>query len=233
MNPEYGIRRPSVAFCMSQEMQRKKLLIFDLDGTLIDSIVDLTEAVNRMRATFGMGELAREQVRGMVGRGARNLVERALPGIGAEEIEKGLAFFLAYNQEHLLDNTRLYPGVEETLRLLNGQDRVMAVISNKNTDLCRMILSACGVDSLFRTILGADAVAEPKPSPQPLLMLLKEFSISAPEGLMIGDSINDISAGKAAGMQTVGCTYGYGWPDELTDSDWKIDSFRHLLDLPI
>ncbi len=217
----------------AESMPNYTLLIFDLDGTLIDSLADLTEAVNHVRTLFSLPTLTQMQVRGMVGQGARNLIEKALPGAEEYELDKGLQLFIDYNHSHLLDNTTLYPGVKDTLRQLREQGRTLTVVSNKNTDLCQLILDNLGIGYYFSTVLGADALAERKPSPLPLLNLMQHYRNEVHTTLMIGDSINDISAGRAAGVATVGCSFGYGDTSELADANWQIDSFPKLLLLPI
>jgi phosphoglycolate phosphatase len=210
-----------------------KLIIFDLDGTLTDSLPDLTDTTNYMLARFGRLALAPEQVRQLVGQGARNLVGRAMTGASAEEIEDALGIFLAYNEAHIADKTRLYPGVIDTLDRLQAARRDMAVISNKNVLLCRKLLSLLGIDGYFGAVLGADSLLFRKPSPEPLLKLIRDFGVSAVETVMVGDSINDIAAGKGAGVVTIGCTYGYGDISELAEADCRIDCFADLAGLPI
>ena len=212
---------------------RIKLIIFDLDGTLIDSLADLTDATNHMLAIFRRKSLASEDVRRLVGQGARNLVERAMPDAAADEVERGLAAFLSYNAAHLADRTRLYPGVRETLARLQAAGTTLAVISNKNEDLCRKILELLGIDSCFAAVLGADSLPFRKPSPEPILKLLRDFEVTAGSAVMVGDSCNDIIAGRDAGVITIGCTYGYGDMDELADADYRINSLSDLIHLPI
>lgn len=214
-------------------MQPIELIIFDLDGTLTDSLADLTAATNRMRRHFGRTELSLEQVRQLVGQGSRNLVERALPGASPEEIEQGLGVFLAYNDAHIADKTRLYPGVAETLAALQGRGKQLAVISNKNVALCRKLLAVLRADGYFAAILGADSLPFRKPSPEPVLKLLADFGVSPQLAMMVGDSINDIAAGHGAGVVTVGCSYGYGDAVELSGADYRIDTFAGLLELPL
>ncbi|MCM2357695.1 MAG: HAD-IA family hydrolase [Geobacteraceae bacterium] len=209
-----------------------KLIIFDLDGTLSDSLADLTDAVNQMLVCFDRPLLAAEQVRGLIGRGAGRLVEKALPGATGEEVERGLRIFLDYNDAHIVDKTRLYPGVKETLDRLRADGREMAVISNKNVALCRKLLALLGIGGYFADVLGADSLPFRKPSPEPVLKLLRDFGVEAREAAMVGDSINDIAAGNGAGVLTVGCGFGYGYASELADADYLVQAFPELLTLP-
>lgn len=214
-------------------MQKIKLIIFDLDGTLSDSLADLTDATNQVRRHFDMADLTAEQVRKLVGEGARKLVERALPGASEGEIEEGLGIFLAYNETHIADKTRLYPGVKEVLNELKKRGKLLAVISNKNVALCQKLLAILGADGYFAAVLGADSLPFRKPSPAPILKLLADFSVPADEALMVGDSINDIAAGRGAGVTTVGCSYGYGDEGDIAGADYRITALPELLELPI
>ncbi len=214
-------------------MEKIRLIIFDLDGTLIDSLDDLAAATNHMLTSLGRKTASREQVRGYVGQGARRLVEKAMPNAVPEEIEIGLSLFLDYNEEHIVDRTRLYPGVRETLNTLRDTGVAMAVVSNKNVALCRKVLITLDAESYFATVIGADSLKFRKPSPEPLLMVLRDLGIPSGQAVMVGDSCNDIDAGRAAGVPTIGCTWGYGDPRELKDAEYLIDSFPEILDLPI
>lgn len=214
-------------------MNKIKLIIFDLDGTLTDSLADLTDAVNHMRAALGKEALSAAQVRKMVGQGARKLVERALNTEVPADVEQGLRLFLSYNDLHIAYKTTLYPGVVETLSVLAAQGKRLAVISNKNAALCRKLLDVLSISQQFEYILGADSLPERKPSPVPILKVLQDSGVSVGQTVMVGDSINDIAAGKGAGVITVGCTWGYGDPEELIEADYRIGSFSELLKLPI
>jgi phosphoglycolate phosphatase len=214
-------------------MKNIDLILFDLDGTLIDSLDDLTNATNHMLLSLGRTAATREQVRGYVGQGARRLVERAMPDAATEEIERGLSLFLVYNEEHIADRTRLYPGVVETLTALRDAGMTLVIVSNKNVALCRKVLTALGADKFFACVIGADSLPERKPSPEPLLKVLRAFDVPPTRAVMVGDSINDIAAGKAAGMITIGCTFGYGDMEEIGDADYLIDSLPELLELPL
>ena len=208
-------------------------VIFDLDGTLVDSLADLADATNRMLASFDRPQLGLLQVRQLVGQGVRRLVERAMPGASAEEVERGIEIFLSYNEAHIADRTVTYPGVAEILDLLAQQRVPMAILSNKNVSLCRTLLEALGIGRYFADIVGADSLPFRKPAPEPVLHILRRFDVAPSAAVMVGDSINDISAGKGAGTMTVGCRYGYGDSDEIAGADYLIDSLPELLGLPI
>jgi phosphoglycolate phosphatase len=209
------------------------LVMFDLDGTLIDSLDDLASATNHMLTTLGRAPATLAQVRSFVGQGARQLVARAMPDAAAAEIEQGLALFLTYNSEHIVEQTRLYPGARETLAALRAAGFTLAVVSNKNTALCRTVLKALAAEEFFTCVVGADSFAERKPAPEPLCKVIAMCGTTAGWSIIIGDSINDIAAGQAAGVVTVGCTFGYGGLAELADADFRVDSLAELLQLPI
>jgi len=209
-----------------------KLIIFDLDGTLVDSLDDLTDSTNAMLRRFAKGELTRREVRLLVGQGAKRLVERAMPAASAEDVEEGVQLFLAYNDAHIADKTRLYPGVKETLSIFGKQSR-LAVISNKYEAHCHKLLAVLGVAEHFCQVMGVDSLPFRKPSPEPLLKMMADCGVTATETVIVGDSSNDIMAGKGAGVVTIGCTYGYGDLSELTDADYRVDRFAELIDLPL
>ena len=151
-----------------------------------------------------------------------------MPGASDEEVDAGLRIFLEYNESHLADKTCLYGGVAQTLELLARNGYRMAVISNKHEKLCRKLLELLGVEKYFADILGADSLPFRKPSPEPLLKIMADLGFSSTETIMVGDSINDMGAGKAAGVRTIGCTYGYGTREELMDADYLVNSFAEL-----
>jgi len=214
-------------------MSAIKLLIFDLDGTLIDSLPDLTDATNQMRQNFRLAPLSQEEVRRLVGQGARSLVARALPSATPAQVEEGLEIFLNYNLAHIADKTRPYPGVAETLKVLADKGIPLCVLSNKNVALCREVLSNLGMAQYLPAVFGADSFPFRKPSPEPVLALLSEFKVATRECVLVGDSINDMAAGEGAGVVTVGCSYGYGDNSELASADYLVEDFPSLLQLPI
>jgi len=202
--------------------------LFDLDGTLVDSLGDLSDAVNHMLAGFGRPSLTVAAVRRLVGKGAHNLVRRALDTESRDDIARGLELFVAYNRDHIADKSLLYPGVPEALHQLAECGIRMAVISNKNEALCRLVLEALGIAGRFESICGGDTFPEMKPSPLPLLRVVERLGIAAHEAAMAGDSINDVQAGQQAGITTIGCTWGYGEVEELTGADHRAASFRDV-----
>lgn len=206
--------------------------MFDLDGTLVDSLEDLTDAVNVVLSDFNRAPLSSAEVRLLVGKGQRSLVKRALGTESLEEIERGLGIFVEYNAAHITDKSRLYPGVLETLETLEALAAMrtrMVVISNKQECLSRLILERLRIDRFFEAICGGDTFSEMKPSPLPLIQVMERFGVQAAETVMIGDSINDFQAGKQAGVTTIGCSWGYGSSEELREADLLINSPNELV----
>lgn len=198
--------------------------LFDLDGTLVDSLDDLTDAVNHMLAGFGRPSLTVSSVRRLVGKGAHNLVRRALETDSEEAISRGIELFVAYNLNHVADKSALYPGVRETLHRLTECGIRLVVISNKHETLCNLIMETLGISRQFEIICGGDTFPEMKPSPLPLLRVMERLGIAPHETVMIGDSINDIQAGREAGVTTIGCAWGYGGAEELAGADHRAAS---------
>lgn len=207
------------------------LVIFDLDGTLVDSLADLAASVNFMRAGLTLPPLTVEQVRNAIGKGARNLVTRCLPE-GDERIEPALKIFLEHNEKNLAVNSTLYPGMRELLSALDRAGIAMTVVTNKNSLHSRLLLTTLGIDSCFREILGGDAVKNCKPSPEPLLEAIARCGASAATTVMIGDSINDFAAAAAAGVRSIGCRFGYGEAWEFEQATVCIESATEFLPLP-
>ncbi len=184
------------------------LLVFDLDGTLIDSKVDLALSVNATLAHAGRAPLDHETVFSYVGDGAPTLIRRALgPRATDQQVEDGLQYFLAYYREHMLDNTFLYPGVREALDEF-AESKELAVLTNKPVRFSRMILEGLGVGSHFRRVYGGNSFETKKPDPQGLNMLMQEFQTPKERTLLIGDSSVDVLTARNAGTACCGVTYG-------------------------
>lgn len=201
---------------------------FDLDGTLVDSLQDLTDAVNHVRGAFSRSPLPEDSVRLKVGKGARNLIEQILPDHAHADIDRALDLFLEFNTQHIADKSRLYPGIPKTLHELAARDIKMAVISNKHEELSRLILRELGIHDLFENICGGNTYPESKPSPLPLLKEAEKLGCAPFECVMIGDSINDIEAGKRARITSIACTWGYGSRDELAGADRFVHTPQEL-----
>ncbi|GAB3392879.1 phosphoglycolate phosphatase [Azotobacter armeniacus] len=191
-----------------------KLAMFDLDGTLVDSVPDLAAAVDRMLVQLGRAPAGVERVRLWIGNGAPVLVRRALAGslehtqVDAAEAETALALFMeAYADNHAL--TRVYPGVPETLDWLHEREVQLALITNKPERFLPELLADKGLDSYFRWIVGGDTLPQQKPDPAALLWVMSKAGVAAEEALFIGDSRNDVLAARAAGVACVALSYGY------------------------
>jgi phosphoglycolate phosphatase len=210
-----------------------RLVVFDLDGTLVDSSQDLAAAVNEaLRGLFPEAPaLTLDEVRSFVGSGASVLVSRSLARAGlAASVDTVLPVFLAAYRRRLLDRTRLYPGVEEALDGLGAC--TLAVLSNKPGDLSREILERLGIARHFFRVYGPQDVPARKPDPAGLLRIAAEAGLPPEQGVMVGDSAIDVRTGRAAGMATVGVRYGYD-PEGLAAEppDFLVDDLRGLLRL--
>jgi phosphoglycolate phosphatase len=193
------------------------LLIFDLDGTLVDSRLDLANAVNAMRSHLGMSALPNERVYTYVGNGAPLLVRRSLGDRATEEeCRKALAFFMEYYGAHALEYTTLYPGVRESLDRFRGAGIRMAVLTNKPAAISRQMLEGLGVGGHFFRIFGGDSFRQKKPDPIGVETLMQEAAVDRAHTMMVGDSAVDVATARNAGIACCGVTYGFQ-PDSLRD----------------
>jgi phosphoglycolate phosphatase len=193
------------------------LLIFDLDGTLVDSRLDLANAVNAMRGHLRMSGLTNERVFTYVGNGAPALVRRSLGEQATEDdFRKGLDFFMEYYGAHDLDYTTLYPGVRESLDRFRDAGKRMAVLTNKPTVMSRHILEGLGVSGHFFRIYGGDSFEQKKPNPIAVEALMREAGVDRAGTMMVGDSAVDVATARNAGIPCCGVTYGFQ-PETLAD----------------
>jgi phosphoglycolate phosphatase len=219
-----------------------KLLVFDLDGTLIDSRQDLCNSVNATLANFGLPELTDQVIAGFIGDGAATLIRRALavpgelPGALDERFfQEAFDYFLSYYRAHKLDFTMVYPGVMESLEALktlpDGSPRRMAVLTNKPVGPAVAICEGLGLSPYFFAVYGGDSFATKKPDPLGLVTLMQEAGVAPEETLMIGDSEVDVQAARNAGVWSMGCTFGLSpetvlvaGPDVLVDhaGEWAV-----------
>jgi phosphoglycolate phosphatase len=208
-----------------------RLVIFDLDGTLVDSKQDLCNAVNATRRYLGLEALPDSLVASFVGDGAPVLIRRAMgPSATRAQLEEALAYFLGYYREHMLDCTRDYSGVRPALEELRRRDVAMAVLTNKPVRFSRDMLSGLGLAPFFFQVYGGNSFEEKKPHPIGVETLIRECQAARESTWMVGDSSVDILTARNAGVRSVGVTYGIK-PESLreTPPDVLIDT---LADLP-
>jgi len=209
-----------------------QLVIFDLDGTLIDSRLDLIHSVNAMLRHLGRPELPGDVVASYVGDGAPMLVRRALGDPKDEKVlNDALEYFLAYYKKHKLDHTTVYAGIPEVLQQIqsNGSQRKMAVLSNKPVNPSRAIVDALGLGRFFTHVYGGNSFETKKPDPLGIRTILKEAGVTPEQALIVGDSSIDVLTGRNAGLATCGVTYGFAphtlgevQPDVMVDSPQEL-----------
>jgi phosphoglycolate phosphatase len=209
------------------------LLVFDLDGTLADSLADLANAANFACRQLGLPGHSPEAIRGMIGGGERKFMERVVGPGNQALMEECLSLYLAYYSRHCGDLTRLYPGVSETLARL--APKKLAVLSNKLQALTEEVLRVTGILTHFAAVRGGGTNLPLKPSPEPLQALLREVGADPARTLMVGDKTADILAGRGAGTLVAAVTYGYGESAELAAAspDFLLSQFAQLLDLVV
>lgn len=186
-------------------------ILFDLDGTLIDSRADLAKAVNLTRADLGLHALEPERIVAFVGEGVRRLLTRALPEC-PERLEEALEHNHQHYSAHLLDETRLYPGVAEALGRLKTRGFRLAVVTNKPRPFTDLILDGLGLSGYLSAVVGGGDCPRLKPDPAPLFLALKQARGEAQASWMVGDHFTDLEAGRRAGLATCYCRYGFGDP---------------------
>jgi phosphoglycolate phosphatase len=212
-----------------------KLVIFDLDGTLIDSRLDLVHSVNAALRHLGRPELPDELIASYVGDGAPMLIRRTLGADADNEAlaRQGLEYFLSYYKEHKLDHTTVYEGMKEALATIrnarNGVPRQLAVLSNKPVIASRAIVEALGLAEFFGVVYGGNSFASKKPDPEGAWAILRETGARPQETLIVGDSGVDVCTGQNAGLWTCAVTYGFA-PHTLESAkpDVEVDSPQEL-----
>ena len=216
----------------------KKAIIFDLDGTLIDSSPDLALAVNHMLETLKRDRFTTDTIHYWVGNGAEMLVKRALSG--AREIDenldralvsKALAIFLDFYAKNLAVKTVPYPHVPQTLQQLKEHGYTLAIVTNKPFEFVEPILETLELTAFFELHLGGNSLEERKPHPMPLLYVCNALGVSVEESVMVGDSKNDILAANACNMQSIGLSYGYNYGENINTHNPSVvfDNFADII----
>ena len=207
-------------------------MIFDLDGTLIDSRRDLANAVNATRAHMGLGPLDNQQVYSYVGNGAPELIRRSLANAaGDAEVSSATEFFLGHYRAHVLDCTTLFPGVQESLERLHRAGKRMAVLTNKPEGMSRAIVEGLGAAGYFFRVYGGDSLETRKPDPMGAAALMKEAGSTRATTVMVGDSSVDVVTARNAGIACCAVTYGFQ-PETLAHPapDLLVDHMEQVAD---
>ncbi|KRG33332.1 phosphoglycolate phosphatase [Psychrobacter sp. P11G3] len=216
----------------------KQLLIFDFDGTLIDSVPDLADATNAMLTTLGKDTYPIEMIRNWIGNGSRLLVERALVGkvevaegeLTVEEADHAEQIFFEAYQNLSGSKTVAYPDVDNGLKKLHAAGYTLALVTNKPIRFVPKILQSFGWQDLFSEVMGGDSLPVKKPDPTPLLHVCETLNVSVEQSVMIGDSRNDMLAGQNANMDTLGLSYGYNYGQDIRELN-PTEAFDHFADL--
>ena len=211
-------------------------VFFDLDGTLVDSVPDLTAALNVMLQQLDLPEREEAQVRTWVGNGMDNLIRRALVGdmdgsrADPTLFARAKPLYKAAYAEHISVYSALYPGVRDGLTALHAARIPMACVTNKPAEFARPLLDRLGIGEFFTTVVGGECTPHPKPAPDALLLCAERLSVSITQGLMVGDSLNDVGAARTAGCPVVCVPYGYNHGYDIRDAqpDAVIDSIADL-----
>jgi len=211
-------------------MKNIRLFIFDLDGTLVNTLEDITSSVNFTLQKLGRPVLPMDTVRQYVGDGITMLMTRALGG-RSELLEDAKGIYMVHHSRNLVVRTRLYPGVKETLEHFRGLP--MAVVTNKAAEFTLPVLEELGIRPFFRTIIGADAGLPLKPAPDAFIRIMKDLDVPKDLTVVVGDGTTDIKAGRAAGITTCAVTYGFRSEEELRRAgpDHVIHAFSELSSL--
>ena len=214
-----------------ETLSKIQLLIFDLDGTLVDSEEDLTASVNAVRTQMGFEPLPRKTICSFVGNGVTTLIQRAMGSSASDEdVQKAVALFLAYYRLHMLDHTIPYPGVHEALEEL--KDRKLAILTNKPVRFSRDLVGGLGMAHYFSFIYGGDSFEQKKPASVGVVKLMNDTGFSETQTMIIGDSDTDVLTGRNSGILSCGVSYGIGSHTlESTPPDLKIGDLRELVPL--
>ena len=214
-----------------------KLIMIDVDGTLVDSVPDLAYCIDEMMQKLGLQKWGETKVRHWVGNGIPKLVERALTGKLEgrpikEVFDKAYPIFLDLYEDNTAERSYLYDGVREGLDYLKSQGYQIGCVTNKSEQFTHPLLKVLGIFNDFKIIISGDTLAKRKPDPMPLLYCAEHFNLKPEECLMLGDSVSDVKAARAAGFDIICMSYGYNHGNDIADEnpDLVIDSMSQLSD---
>lgn len=209
----------------------KKMIFYDLDGTLVDTREDIAQAANHMRKAFGKQPLGVAEISRFVGRGLRYLVVNCLETVDEKSVEKGIQVYKDFYSRHMLDHSRLYDGVREFLEYFHG--RRQAVITNKPNPFSVQMLETLGVAGYFFAIIDGHSGYPKKPAPDAILSFMERDKVEAEAVLLVGDSPIDIETGRNAGVEVAGVSHGFSPPRELESAKphYFVENFQQLLDI--
>lgn len=207
------------------------LVIFDFDGTLIDSKVDIVNSVSLMLAELGLPKRDEQEIESFIGKGVRQLIIDSVGERHISRLDEGIKIYKDIYRRHMFDTTVLYPGVKEVLERIRHKKTV--IMSNKSEEFIKLLTDKFGITKYFIRISGGDNENCRKPSPCPVLKLLKEFRFEPKKAIMAGDSGLDIISGRDVGIITCGVTYGIGKKEEILAAkpDFVIDDIKKLIDI--
>ena len=219
-------------------LNKPEMVLLDLDGTLVDTVPDLTYCLNTMLRKLSMPEAGEARVREWVGNGIERLVKRGLTNNLDKEpepslFEEALALFIDNYKQNTCNHSQLYEGVREGLDHLTNNNYKLGCVTNKLRQFTDIILETLGLQNKFGIVISGDTLAKNKPDPLPLLHAAEYFDVSPTRSLMVGDSMNDVTAGRAAGFQVLCVSYGYnlGQDIRLAKPDHIVDSLADLVDI--
>jgi phosphoglycolate phosphatase len=202
-----------------------RMVFFDLDGTLVDSLLDISDAVNHMLEHNHLPGLSTEEVRKYIGKGAITLVEDILEG-KSTNIEESVKVFLSYYRENSIKRSELYEGVRETIKEIDAKK---FIFTNKTLEMARRTVEKCGLLGLFEEIIAPETYGTKKPDPAPILTLSEKYGINLNDTAFVGDSIVDIECARNAGIYCIIVSYGYGEKEDLEKADAVVHNFRDIM----